>query len=506
MGDNMKTTRRGISFELNRSANPDAETLILAHGLGLDRTVWKLILPQLADYHTITFDFRGHGHSSAAEGALEWSTLNLDFESILKETGATSFHFIGQGLGAYFGSQWQELNPDSILSFIVFSTPAVNLADCIRKSPSENSMPLIDKEGLAEFWISHLLYKTIGPHYFLLKDACSRLDLHSYFLTRDLISGSSIINFKHMNIPILFLAGEFDHFYPSSLVMLSSDYIRQSRKYIIPSASHLIQLDQPEMTLARCREFLADPAAMAEVKPDAGSSYTQKLLLQLEAAFEMPPPNEDKIQVCMLDEFKVTAGNTVIEGKWNQRKAKEILAYLCLHGPVSRNILAEVFWPELPVANAQNQLRVSLTHLRKIFQGGGIPDPFTIENNIISMNRDIEIDALQFSHLLSQALEADDWAAMKVLKSKAAGKIPPKLLPQFKAKWADDYRRDFELSIIRLLNLTYKQHLHLREISDALNDMQLLLKLTSEDTKLHEEISSLYQKVSMSPIEVWEPA
>ncbi|MCA1040316.1 alpha/beta fold hydrolase [Bacillus infantis] len=502
----MKTTKRGISFELNRSANPDAETLVLAHGLGLDSTVWKLILPQLANYHTITFDFRGHGHSSAAEGTLEWNTLNMDFESILAETRSTCFHFVGQGLGAYFGSQWQELNPDSILSFIVFSTPAVNLADCIRKAPSEDSLPLLDKEGLSDFWISHLLYKSIGSNYFLLKDACSRLDLYTYSLARELISGHSIINFRHMNIPVLFLAGEFDHFYPASLVMLSSDYIRQSRKYIIPSASHLIQLDQPELTVAKCREFLASPAVMAEVKPEAGSSYTQKLLLQLEAAFETPPPNEDKIHLFMLDEFKVTAGNTVIEGKWNQRKAKEILAYLSLHGPVSRNILTEIFWPGLPVANAQNQLRVSLTHLRKIFQGGGIPDPFTIENNIISINRDIDIDALQFSRLLDQALEAEDWAAMKVLKAKAAGKIPAKLLPQFKAKWADDYRRDLELSIIRLLNLTYKQHLHLREISDALNDMQLLLKLSSEDTKLHKEISDLYQKVSMSPIETWETA
>ncbi|WP_306009848.1 alpha/beta hydrolase [Bacillus sp. MMSF_3328] len=502
----MKTTKRGISYKSIKSANPDAETVVLTHGLGLDSTVWNLILPQLADYHILLFDFRGHGYSSAANGSLSWNILNDDFESVLDEAGCFSFHYIGQGLGAYFGSQWQDQHPGSILSFIVFSTPAINLADCIRKAPSENNLPLIDKEGLADFWITHLLYKSIGPNSFLIRDACSRLDLPSYFLARELISDSSIIHFKHMNIPALFLAGEFDHFYPASVVMLSSDYIRKSRKYIIPSASHLIQLDQPELTLSKCREFLADPAVMAEVKPDSGSAYTQKLLLQLEAAFETPPPNQDKIEVYMLDEFKVTAGNTIIEGKWNQRKAKEILAYLCLHGPVSRNIITEVFWPSLPVANAQNQLRVSLTHLRKIFQGGGIPDPFTIENNIISINRAIEIDALKFFHLLNQALEAENWADIKLLKSKVSGKIPPKLMPQFKAKWADDYRRDLELSIIRLLNLTYKKHMHMREISEALNDMQLLLKLASEDTKLYKEISDLYQKVSMTPIEIWEPA
>ena len=55
-------TENGIAFNYIHSDN-SKETIILAHGLGLDMETWNPLLDYLKDFNVLMFDFRGHGKS-----------------------------------------------------------------------------------------------------------------------------------------------------------------------------------------------------------------------------------------------------------------------------------------------------------------------------------------------------------------------------------------------------------------------------------------------------------
>ena len=58
--------RLGDGTAMQRHGPRGAPTVILIHGLGLNREVWQWTLPALSDgYDVITYDLLGHGQSSA---------------------------------------------------------------------------------------------------------------------------------------------------------------------------------------------------------------------------------------------------------------------------------------------------------------------------------------------------------------------------------------------------------------------------------------------------------
>ncbi len=69
-----------IYYEYIPSNNPNAETIIFGHGLGLDSTTWKLIIPYLQDFHLLTFDFRDHGRTRSTSSEISWDILYKDLK------------------------------------------------------------------------------------------------------------------------------------------------------------------------------------------------------------------------------------------------------------------------------------------------------------------------------------------------------------------------------------------------------------------------------------------
>ncbi len=89
---------------------------------------------------------------------------------------------------------------------------------------------------------------------------------------------------------------------------------------------------------------------------------------ELAARMERMERPVNQITIRMLNRFEVFVnGHPVVHG-WGKRKAKVIFTYLILQKSVTRDELCDVFWPNLPLTNAKNQLKVSLHHLKKILE------------------------------------------------------------------------------------------------------------------------------------------
>jgi DNA-binding SARP family transcriptional activator len=59
-------------------------------------------------------------------------------------------------------------------------------------------------------------------------------------------------------------------------------------------------------------------------------------------------------------------GRTIVHPAWDRARVRELLVYLAIHPAMSRERIASALWPELPLADGQRNLRVTLTYLADV--------------------------------------------------------------------------------------------------------------------------------------------
>jgi pimeloyl-ACP methyl ester carboxylesterase len=86
----------------------NVQTVVFHHGLGATSGSWAAWLPVLADrYRLVTFDMRGHGHSSppAAGAPLSFERLVGDLIAVADAVGVERFHLVGESIGGTIALQ-----------------------------------------------------------------------------------------------------------------------------------------------------------------------------------------------------------------------------------------------------------------------------------------------------------------------------------------------------------------------------------------------------------------
>ena len=118
------------------------------------------------------------------------------------------------------------------------------------------------------------------------------------------------------------------------------------------------------------------------------------------------------LTIRLLGSFQVNLADQPVE-PFDTIKTKSLLAYLAMEGssPVTRDLLAGLFWPDFPNPIALRNLRLSLFHLRQVL-GAGLDQasrlavfPVTATRQAVQFNRDAPswVDALEFETLIAQS-------------------------------------------------------------------------------------------------------
>jgi 3-oxoadipate enol-lactonase len=99
-----RTTPRRATLNLRIDGDDRAPLLVLAHGLGLDLTMWTPQMSALARrYRVLRYDARGHGASPEADGPCTIDRLGRDLLDLLDDLGAERAHFCGFSMGGQVG-------------------------------------------------------------------------------------------------------------------------------------------------------------------------------------------------------------------------------------------------------------------------------------------------------------------------------------------------------------------------------------------------------------------
>ena len=115
------------TFRVDITGDPTQPTLLLAHALGTDLTMWNAqVEPLSRHFRVVRFDTRGHGASVRAKGPLSLARLGRDALAIMDALEIETAHFVGGSMGGAVG-QWLLINAPHRIDRAVLANTAAKL-------------------------------------------------------------------------------------------------------------------------------------------------------------------------------------------------------------------------------------------------------------------------------------------------------------------------------------------------------------------------------------------
>ncbi len=241
----------GIS--INYKIEGSGPWVTLSHSLSCDLTMWDALAASLAPTFTVLrYDTRGHGGTSAPEGDYSFDQLTADVIGLLDALKVQRSHFVGLSMGGMIGQHFALAAPQRLERLVI--------ANSTSRIPPEAG-PLWDEriaiartqgcagvvEGTLGRWftpgfrsaqpiemarIAGLIAATPAAAYIGCAGAIRALDITA--------------RIGAIRAPTLVIAGADDPGTPPAMSEVIASTIPGARLEIIPSASHLSCIEQPE--------------------------------------------------------------------------------------------------------------------------------------------------------------------------------------------------------------------------------------------------------------------
>ena len=250
--------------------NPDAPTIVFAHGLLFSGWMFTAQIEALrATYRCVAVDFRGQGASPpAVDGRYDMDTLYADVLALIDELDVAPVHFVGLSMGGFVGQRLAARNPDRLRSLTLLDTSA---------DPEEPFAAIQDK-ALA------IVYRLVGiapvkqPVLRIMLGPTFRKDPRSKPIVDEWMRQISVTDRGGLHGAILAVANrkpimpELAAVTTPTLVICGADdvptpvkkseriaaAITGARLEIVPDAGHSSTIEQPEAVTALIQKFVAE--------------------------------------------------------------------------------------------------------------------------------------------------------------------------------------------------------------------------------------------------------
>jgi 3-oxoadipate enol-lactonase len=258
----MKTVEvNGISVRYHIEGSGPWVTL--SHSLTCDLTMWDELAAVLAAHFTVLrYDTRGHGGTTAPDGAYSFEQLTNDLIGLLDALKVERTHYVGLSMGGMIGQHFALAAPQRLNKLVI--------ANSTSRIPPEAG-PLWDErialardkgcvgveEGTLARWftpdfraarpdamerIGKLIRTTPAAGYIGCASAIRSLDITA--------------KIPAITAPTLVIAGADDPGTPPAMSEIIASNIPGARLEIIPSASHLSCIEQPDFFNRLVSDFL----------------------------------------------------------------------------------------------------------------------------------------------------------------------------------------------------------------------------------------------------------
>jgi 3-oxoadipate enol-lactonase len=258
----MKVSTNGI--ELNCTVEGSGPWVVMSHSLACDLRMWDEQAALLADDYTVLrFDTRGHGKSDAPAGEYTLEMLAADAKGLLDALGIETCHWIGLSMGGMVGQVMALRYPGLFKTLVLADTTSRYPPEA--KSLWEGRIAIVREKGMEPLveptlarWFTEgflrdqrdicnrvgaMIRSTPAAGYAGCCHAIPKIDLTS--------------RLKEIACPALVIVGEQDAGTPVDMARDIHTALPGSELVIIPSASHLSNIEQPEAFNRAITGFLA---------------------------------------------------------------------------------------------------------------------------------------------------------------------------------------------------------------------------------------------------------
>ncbi len=239
---------RGAALRTRRVGNPSGRTLLFLHGGLGSMEDFDPLIGQLAGFHNVLVDSRGHG-GSTLRGPLSYERLALDAEAVIDLYGLTEPVVIGHSDGGIAAIRMAAAKRKNIGGLVLLGAHA--------DPPSASLLNGIFAKLTAEAWRAKFpdgvaLYERLNP-----EPDFDRLFGEALAMWRDTSSGNYPGDLAELVAsPTLVLGGERDHLVPPEVTLDLARRIPGAHLGILPFGSHVVFQEQPERVLSCLDQFI----------------------------------------------------------------------------------------------------------------------------------------------------------------------------------------------------------------------------------------------------------
>jgi 3-oxoadipate enol-lactonase len=247
----MRANSNGIS--LNYEIAGSGPWVVMSHSLACSLQMWEPQAAALASrYRVLRFDTRGHGGSDAPAGAYTLGQLAQDLHGLLAALDVQRPHFVGLSMGGMIGMTCALTHPGVFRSLVLCDTtsrypPELRSVwtDRIATATQNGMQPLV--EPTLQRWFTPALLAQRPP---LVERVASMIGATPVAGFVGCCHAIPQIDLTHrlasIDCPVQVIVGEQDVGTPVAMAREIHEAIPGSELVIIPNASHLSNLEQPE--------------------------------------------------------------------------------------------------------------------------------------------------------------------------------------------------------------------------------------------------------------------
>lgn len=249
----MKVRANGIAMKYTLNGPAAAPVVVLSHSLATDLGMWEAQAQALAGrYRVLRYDTRGHGDTDAPPGPYTLELLASDAVALMEELGVERAHFVGLSMGGMIGQLIALTRPEKLRSLALCDTSSRIPAEAqpmweerIRTTQAQGMAPHV--EPTVARWFTPAFRERGSEVVERVRTMIRRTSPAGYVGCCHAIKALDLTDrLSAIRLPTLVMVGADDAGTPVAASRTIHERIAGSQLVVIPSASHLSNLEQPE--------------------------------------------------------------------------------------------------------------------------------------------------------------------------------------------------------------------------------------------------------------------
>ena len=260
----MKADVNGIEIHYELHGKEGAPWLVLSHSLACSLRMWDPQIEAFKGSHRIlAYDMRGHGLTSAPAGPYTFDMLADDVLGLAASLKITSAVYCGLSIGGMIGQTIAIRGRGPFERMVLADTTHTQPPEAVTQW--EERIRIAETKGMAAL-VDSTLERWFTPPF--RSSAAARTIAEQIATTpvagyvgcgRAIMGLNTTVKLKSIKLPVLAITGEQDAAAPGTRHI--GENVPGAKLVVIPQASHIANIEQPEAFNRALRDFLSSPAS-----------------------------------------------------------------------------------------------------------------------------------------------------------------------------------------------------------------------------------------------------